>query len=195
MESATGIETGGGSIVGGAKGFGSSLTQRTSTSPFSIECWCWLFYANSVNVLTGITRLGVGGTDFLLVANDSSVGWQISSQTTALSSNVTPTYNVWNHVVATYDGTTHRLYVNAVQIATFSSPSGSLSAQGTFVVANNNNHAALAECAFYASTLSPTRITAHYNAVSLPHSPPVTTQGQTDLSEILAAVKTTYLTT
>lgn len=195
LETATGIEAGGGSVVGGAKGFGTSLIQRTSTSPFSIECWCWLFNANSVNVLTGITRLGVGGTDFLLLASDSSVGYQINSQTTSLVSNVVPTYNVWNHVVATYDGTTHRLYVNAVQIATFSSPSGSLNAQGTFVVANPNNHAALAECAFYASTLSPTRITAHYNAVSLPQSPPISVGQGVDLSAVLNAVTHTYANT
>ena len=80
----------------------------------------------------------------------------------------------WSHIVATWDGTTIRTYVNAVSYG-IASLSGSLPAGSTgTALACNPAYAgdyltgSLAECAVYSYVLTAAQIAAHYAAATLP---------------------------
>jgi hypothetical protein len=91
-------------------------------APFSIELWAYprrndetLCALSSMNCQYngGGSRLG------WLIYENASVNWQfrlglISGYAVILSSSAAPVVNSWQHIVATFDGTTAKIYVNGV---------------------------------------------------------------------------------
>ncbi len=73
------------------------------------------------------------------------------------------------HVVGTYDGTTRRLYVNGVQVASAALTGGATSTSngvfiGSWSGSNEFFRGIIDEVAIYGSALTGARVTAHYNA-------------------------------
>lgn len=83
------------------------------------------------------------------------------------------TLNQWTHLVATYDGTTARLYVNGVQAASGAMNYAANTAQPVRLAAGATETmpryffpGRLDEVAIYPTALSATRVPAHYNVGS-----------------------------
>jgi hypothetical protein len=109
----------------------------------------------------------------------SETGWNFrmyNQNGTATSVNitgaVTPVAGIWHHVVAVYDGTTARVYVNGVQRVS-GTPTGFVpSAGGSMFIGGRSDSAfwwngAADEVAVYATALTATEIDAHYqNGIS-----------------------------
>ena len=77
----------------------------------------------------------------------------------------------YQHISATWDGTTARLYVNSNQAGTGATPGtqnvlSNIAAIATTVVASNYFNGQMDEVSIYATALSAARITAHYTAYS-----------------------------
>jgi hypothetical protein len=111
-----------GSIVfsgyGGANNY-ISLSNLPSTLPqLTVEVWVNLLYSGNQGVLyiigqrNSAFRLMYGASNFNWVCATTNNSWY--STGTTLSSNSVTVYNVWNHVVVTYDGSFNRIYVNGV---------------------------------------------------------------------------------
>jgi YD repeat-containing protein len=89
--------------------------------------------------------------------------------TTTYSVNQTLTVGTTYYVVATYDGTRMRLYLNGTQLGTGQAKTGNIrnSAQAAWIGSFNtsdNWDGVIDEPAIYSTALSQTTITAHYNA-------------------------------
>ena len=83
--------------------------------------------------------------------------------------------NQWYHIVGTWDGTTMRLYVNAVQVSSASLSGSIAAASASLFLANRSGISfypgLLDEVAIYQNkALSQARITAHYNVGTLGHA-------------------------
>jgi len=113
---------------------------------------------------------------------------------TASSSGASLTIGSWNHVVATWDGSTIRFYINGVAAGT-SAATGTLSSYATPVdLATYENlrtsgssyfwGGSLDEVAIYPTALSASRISAHYSAV--------TTGGAGACADIAGATGSSY---
>ena len=73
------------------------------------------------------------------------------------------------HVVGTYDGTTQRLYINGVQVASAALTGGATSSSNAVFIGSWDGgqeffKGTIDEVGIYGSTLSATRVAAHYNA-------------------------------
>lgn len=161
-------------LLNGTTGHVSS-SYNPSLATLSIECW-----AN----LDGLTQAGNSRlladshTDsdshgFQLMLDPNPHVWIGSGSATA---NVNSTAGTmpstgWAHLVATYDGSTLRLYANAVQVGStsFSGTVSAGSASGTaagYGAAYSGDYlnGLIAWAAVYPSALNSTQVTNHYNA-------------------------------
>jgi glucose/arabinose dehydrogenase len=147
----------------------SSAFRFSGTAPFSAEVW----FKHTADAT--YRRI-------LSAENASGQGWQIYSQSVAwgfvrngagASTEVTdgtPAGSGWVHAVATYDGTTMRLYENGVELPNALPSSGSLPSDSTFVIGRyggaNVSHfnGTLDEPSIYNYALSPAQVAAHYAA-------------------------------
>jgi len=82
---------------------------------FSLECWV---YVNSYDTLgTFFIHQQSGGFEFH-VTNTNIVRLNANGGTNMASSTASFSIGRWNHVVATYEGTTAKIYLNTSNIAT-----------------------------------------------------------------------------
>ena len=163
------------------------VTSTTSyvppTSGFSVEAW---FKTTST---AGGRILGMGGSSGSTIANNATSDRQLylspagavvfgvgsSTRVTLASTGAAYNNGAWHHVVATYDGTTMRLYVDGV--AAGSRTGGVPNLTSGFWRAGAENLSSwptpptsnyftgtLDELAVYPTALSPTRVSAHYSA-------------------------------
>jgi hypothetical protein len=142
----------------------------TSKSAFTINCWV---YPTS---LTGIRPIFVnyyvGNLEVLFRFNGSNLQFvtftssQVGGTTQAFTA-----INQWSNVVASYDGTTMKTYVNGVQSPTTFSQSGGLSTStlpyliGYYTSPTNYYfEGRIAYCGLYLRTLTDSEILQNYNA-------------------------------
>jgi len=125
-----------GSIVfsgyGGANNY-ISLSNLPSTLPqLTVEVWVNLLYSGNQGILyiigqtNSAFRLMYGINSFSWVCATTNNAWY--SPGTTLNTSTLTLIGVWNHVVAVYDGTNNKCYVNGVLLGTSSgSVSGNVS--------------------------------------------------------------------
>jgi len=84
-----------------------SVANFVMPAQHSLEIWVrWTTINSNRGILSNWSTNGA----ILFVATDSRIKFQIDG--TPLDSGLTPTTGIWYHIVATYDGTSRRLYVN-----------------------------------------------------------------------------------
>ncbi|MFV1883806.1 MAG: LamG-like jellyroll fold domain-containing protein [Balneola sp.] len=112
-----------------------SATSLKPTGSVTVEAWIKpttdLAYAQIAGNIVddfldesgyGITLNGSGGLFFMVETSNGS-----GTEVEFLSSGAnTITLNEWQHVAGTYDGTTKRIYINGVEVASSSSQTGSI---------------------------------------------------------------------
>jgi hypothetical protein len=152
----------------------SALLDRSGTAAFSIEAWV----KTATDVPAGSNpriydrelfspRNGIG----LWLAQGPIVGverWAASASDT-LTSPSAISLNAWHHIVATYDGTNLRLYVDGVQVNSMASSKSIASITTAAALAGTPGSAngfplQLDEVAFYSTALSAAVVADHYAA-------------------------------
>ncbi|MEO5917707.1 MAG: LamG domain-containing protein [Luteolibacter sp.] len=151
-------------------------------SPFTIEFWAKPSSSDTddapvSNRISAGNRSGwvffqrVAGTGWnfrMYNGTGSGLGWDLTGGTSTL--------NAWSHVVATWDGSSAKLYVNGVLASSTNSGTGVYNASTTAVLSlaiiadglSSGYNGLLDEVAFYGSALSETKIHDHYTAASSP---------------------------
>lgn len=156
-----------------------------STAPFSIEFWGYPFTSDNDDAPVD-NRIATGNrSGWAFFQRVAGTGWNFrmyngnGSQMAFNLTGGTATLNAWSHVVATWDGTTAKLYVNGVDLNAFNDiPGGqstvynpSTSATLTFGALGDDSspfRGRVDEVAFYPSALSLPKISAHYATASSP---------------------------
>lgn len=142
----------------------------SSKSAFTINCW---IYPTS---LTGIRPIFVnyyvGNQEILFRTNGSNL--QFFTFTSSQIGGTTQAFNAinqWSNVVASYDGTTMKTYVNGVQSPTTFSQSGVLSASTlpyliSYYTSPTNYYfeGRVAYCGVYSRNLTDSEVLQNYNA-------------------------------
>lgn len=132
-----------------------------------------------------IKPTGVSGTQEIIARQSSSGGdwmfrldgnqlklWFNAGGFSAITASTTIVAGTAYHVVATWDGTTRKIYVGGTEVATGTATAPATSALPIAVAANAGNYAneyfggVIDEVAVYGAALSPTRISAHYAAAT-----------------------------
>lgn len=156
---------------------------------FSLECWVNIaaFNAGTYPHIVAADEPGAANNGMMLYldANAKNIAMQIGNGTTATNCYEfdTLSLNRWYYVVATFDGTNIRIYLNSV-LKTTVALSGSIGTPAyAMTIARASSGAGsyfpgtLDEVAVYPSVLSQARITAHYQAAI--STPPLAPAGQT----------------
>lgn len=148
---------------------------------FTVEAWLRPAAANAAGTLTcAISSVHIASprSGWLIYQSDTGWNWRTYNQNgTTVAVSITgggaPVVGNWYHVVAVWDGSVGKLYVNGVLAATsgattfVANPDGAFTigtrSDGGFVWAGDADEAAL-----YSSALTPAQIAAHYaNGTSL----------------------------
>lgn len=91
-------------------------------SAFSISCWV---YSKSIGnyyfFLTKTTGNGIAGSTFELRSAPTTGQIQFLGKTGSINGSTNLTINTWQHIVATWDGTTGNLYLNGINIGSSTS--------------------------------------------------------------------------
>jgi large repetitive protein len=170
-----------------------------AVSAFSIEMWYWNWQRlSSLGLL-----MQVQPTNQIALYRNGT-GWQFLYNSASVISTTHYTSQAWHHIVATYDGTNMRLYVDALAagptaIAPQSSIATLMELGANQALSGNWGNGFFAEVAIYSVALSPTQVTNHFiaadqsaqspiNNASAAVAPPYTSLQ----NEILAAVRKTY---
>ena len=150
----------------------------SNLSKLSVEVWVNMLplVNQSSGYIIGqqnsVFRLMYGSSSFFWVCATANNSWY-SANTTATTSG-TPTYNRWNHVVAVYDGTNHKIYLNGVLSATSTGiASGNIVSPGTANGLNimlsdaaslDTGAGRLSAARIYSIALTPEQILQNFNA-------------------------------
>lgn len=128
---------------------------------------------NNAGIFSRYQNGGGGGLDWLHWYNtNSQIEFRVNISGTSKGVLINPPQlgGVWTHLVATFDGSSLRAYVNSQLVGT-TTAAGSIDANagdislGSYSAGTwNLQNQYLDEVGFYGSTLSAARIAAHYNA-------------------------------
>lgn len=140
----------------------------SGAASWSIECWVNLSSLSGTPVAINFGTTG-SGTDVELYYEASANSWTVDLDGSTLCHGSTPaSINTTYHVVATYDGTSLRLYVNGALDGGPTAITANLGSTYAIIGCYNSNSffctGFIDEVAIYNTTLSATRIVAHYNA-------------------------------
>lgn len=151
----------------------SFLATRNGLTPISIEAWVWPHY-NDGGAQTIFGWDGNTGGVELDWLGTSKFAFTVSGIAQIIGTTVHNAQS-WYHVVGTYDEVTMRLWVNALQEATFASALHKTwilkTTIGSTAGATNFCKSNICEVATYNYALSPTQITNHFLAREVTGSP------------------------
>lgn len=147
-----------------------------NASAFSVEAWFNPTGENAPGTLTCALSSGQFASPrsgWLIYQSDTGWNFRMYNQNgTTVSVNITggpaPVAGAWHHVVAVYNGTTAKVYVNGVESAS-GTPTGYVpSAGGSLFIGGRADssfwwNGAADEVAIYGAALTPETIAAHYN--------------------------------
>lgn len=154
-----------------------------SSAPFSIEFWAYPYTSDNDDAPVD-NRIATGNrSGWAFFQRAAGTGWNFrmyNGNGNQLAFNLTggaAPLNAWSHVVATWDGTTARLYVNGVysdvpnDIPTGQSTVYNPSTTATLTLGALGDNSSpcrgqVDEVAFYPSALTPEKIAAHYTTAS-----------------------------
>lgn len=155
----------------------SQVNPPLASDPFTIEFWAWP--TNSDNDDAPVDNRIASGNRSGWAFFQRATGWNFrtyngNGSATGFDITAGPaTLNTWSHVVATWDGTNAKLYVNGVLSTAQNLGSGGYSPSTTATLTigalgdgSSPYNGRVDEIAFYGSALSAEKITAHYNTVS-----------------------------
>jgi hypothetical protein len=154
-----------------------------ASSPFSIEFWAMPTASDNDDAPVA-NRVATGNrSGWVFFQRNAATGWNFRMYD-GVGSNLgwdltggTATLNAWSHVVATWNGSAAKLYVNgaladdvnAAGISNNYNPSTSaIFAVGSLFDGGSASTATIDEVAYYGSELSLSQIAAHYAAASNP---------------------------
>jgi hypothetical protein len=175
-----------GAIGGGAVAFdGQSGAASVMNSPslqvntVTIEAWIKKRTDTEygVYVAKNVEPGGGAGSSWFELLNSHHNGrleFRVTSDgAPAVASNATLALNTWYYVVATYDGTVAKLYINGKLDATVKATAVPKQTSDPLFIGRRTdgffNDAALAEVAIYSVALPADRIAAHWQAASASH--------------------------
>jgi hypothetical protein len=163
--------------------FQSGLNPAAS-SPFTIEFWAKPAASDNDDVPVSNRQSAGNRSGWIFFQRDAATGWNFrmyNGNGSALGWDLTggsAPINSWSHVVATWNGSAARLYVNGSLADSTNDPaatgvynastSGVPFDVGTNDTASSPYAGSVDEVAFYPSVLSDTQILNHFNAVSSP---------------------------
>lgn len=142
-------------------------------SPVSFEAWIWpQSHATGAYI---IAHDGVSSTQNLDVVLRSDGFLQFDVGATALVGTHPVTMQHWHHIVATWDGTTAKIYKDAV-LDNSVAVAGTFTTAHQFAIGVNSGSSsgfagAITECAVYGAALTPTQINNHFLAQEVTTSP------------------------
>lgn len=146
-----------------------SGSASISTSSYTVEAWVRADASGQTNRgLVGAWDSANGGA--LLELDASGYYTLAHSKTTGnfLHSNVTPRVGQWDYVVASWDGSTERLYVNNIPVASQSMNHAPGTSSASMVIGRNGSGTSflggLDEIAIYNAALSSTAVGSHFVA-------------------------------
>jgi hypothetical protein len=160
-----GISTYGGSAwFDGSSGYltAPSSTNYQFTGDFTIEAWIYPTSSSSVSFVS-YWDFGVASSCAFLFGNSGnflSLSYGIGSSNSGVTGTTAKmSFNAWNHIAVTRQGSTIRLFVNGIQDATTATASGSFnnSPQPLFIGADNNNSSFTAQ-KYFSGYMSDVRI-------------------------------------
>lgn len=153
----------------------------SASSPFTIEFWAKPSLTDNddtpvFNRVSSSPRAG-----WVFFQRSEALGWNFRMYN-GTGSNVGHditggqyTLNTWTHVVAVWDGTSPKLFVNGVDTAAVDIGLGgyNVNTSASFAVGSYDNGSAsfnglVDETAFYTTALSPAQVLNHYNAAANP---------------------------
>jgi len=143
----------------------------TGNSQYTIECW----YQSKGASKQCITHWGTGTnnqvTGLNILADGSAQNWWYANDLSTTGVNLHD--GAWHHIVAQFNGTTRKIYVDGVERAS-DTPSGKNTATGTtlYVGTQNNVGGDLAYVNGYVSGLRIANTALYPSGVSVPTAPP-----------------------
>ncbi len=154
------------------------LEDSIDTNRLTIEAWVNTSSAsNNTVIVSGPYKAAIGGGVWLLMQDNTQKAKSVLFFSDGTNSSISGTSNLSGvyHLVSTWDGTTHRVYVNGTEEATNTPAAGKVLRQGDadrFIRIGCEDDSPLGlfwpdvidEVAVYEKTLSASRILAHYNA-------------------------------
>lgn len=145
--------------------------DRTGTSAFTMEAWVRPTVQDTeYRAIVQKEGAQATGREGYIVWYQSTWGLGFERWSAGTRSIVLPgiplTLDTWQHVVATYDGTIMRLYLDGAQVGSTPSSLSLINNVQQFRLCDWSGELSgfIDEVAFYTSALSPARVTAHYQA-------------------------------
>lgn len=157
-------------------------------SSFSVEVW--VYPTGGAGTYRGIAASRVYPNGWVLYAdgNDNYSFWVNDGATMTAVIGDTVTLNQWTQLVATFDGSTARLYVNKTQATPQSIVAYTANGTNDFIIGQGEIGTSfffpgkIDEVSLYNTTLSSANITTHYNAARPTLTPTPTTYPQPKVS-------------
>jgi hypothetical protein len=104
--------TNGGSIVfDGVDDYVTFLQVPSLTNQLTMECW---FYLNAIQSQSQNRLISNGDWYVIYLGSTSQLSFYMNNQGGYIYSTGNSFLNSWNHIVATYDGTSRAIYINGI---------------------------------------------------------------------------------
>lgn len=159
---------GGGKAISSTGGVNGYLSSTLSGTPWSDKIWSIEWWMKGTANSADVNQYYGPSSGFGAITNATGkLVFNIYGGTTsaALTSTTTVTDGAWHHIVVTSNGNDFRLYVDGSSQSTSTTNIGTFAPSTTLYMLSNLSSTgafSLDEFAFFDSTLSSTRVTAHY---------------------------------
>lgn len=140
----------------------------SGTGPYTLEAWINVPYVDALQGIISNGRYDTNNQSNAIRLDGTQAAYNYAWGNDAYFSSALITPNQWLHIVATYDGSNRRMYVNGTLIGTVAS--GSINSQPTVptigkTYSNEYFNGRISNVAVYNTALSEARIKAHHYAM------------------------------